>query len=134
MKRYSTSKKRIWIPLITIVFIVSLVVFIIFKEFYLVATVWLIPLFFLPSISRSKRGDPDLIIIDSKLIKRGVPINKEYDLTEYYEFKIEKSIVMIKGLYGYKMVDEIKIRKLILRPIYQDSLETILEKLYYGTM
>ena len=134
MTRYSTSKKRIWIPFVAIIFIVSLVMYIIFKDFYLVATVWLIPLFFLPSISRSRRGDPDLVIIDSKLVKRGRPINKEYDLSEYYEFKIEKSILMIKGLYGYKMVDEIKMRKLIVRPIYQDSLETILKKLYHGMM
>ena len=132
MRRYSTSKKRIWIPFVAIIFIVSLVMYIIFKDFYLVATVWLIPLFFLPSIMRSKRGDPDLVIIDSKLVKRGIPINKEFELSEYYEFKIEKTRIGLKAIYGYKLVDEIKKRELLIRSIYKDSLETILSKFYGG--
>ena len=134
MKKYETSKKRIWIPFVAIVIIASLVIYIIYREFYLSATVLIIPLFFLPSIMRSRRGDPDLVIIDTKLIKRGLPLNKEFELSEYYEFKIEKSIIGIKGIYGYKIVDEIKIRKLIVRGIYQDSLGAILKKIYRGMM
>jgi|LGVF01.2.fsa_nt_gb hypothetical protein len=132
MRRYSTTRKRIWIPFVSVVITVAIVVFIIYKEIYLSATVLIIPLFFLPSILRSRRGDPDLVIIDTKLVKRGIPINKEFELSEYYEFKIEKSILNIKGIYGYKIVDEIKKRDLLVRGIYQDSLETILKKFYHG--
>ena len=132
MRRYETSKKRIWIPLVAIDFIAALVVFILYKDFYLVATVLLIPLFFLPSIMRAKRGDPDLVIIDSKLVKRGLPLNKEIELSEFYDFKIEKTRIGLKAIYGYKLVDEVKIRELIIRAIYQDSLETILKKFYSG--
>ncbi|MCK5388183.1 MAG: hypothetical protein KAJ22_02760 [Candidatus Izimaplasma sp.] len=134
MKRYSTSKKRIWIPFVAILFIAAIVVYISYKDFYLSATVLIIPLFFLPTIIRNRRGDPDLIIIDTKLIIRGIPINKEFDLSEYYEFKIEKSILNIKGIYGYKLIDEITKRDLLVRPIYQDSLEVIMKKFYYKTM
>ena len=132
MKRYSTSKKRIWIPFVVIIVMCAIGIYIIYRDFYLVATILLIPLFFLPSILRSKRGDPDLVIIDSKLIKRGIPLNKEFELSEYYEFKIEKTRLLFKALYGYKLVDEIRIRDLIIRDIYQDSLEEILKKFYSG--
>ncbi len=134
MRRYSTTKKRIWIPFVAIVFIAALVVYIIYKEIYLSLTILILPLFFLPSIMRSRRGDPDLVIIDSKLVIRGVPINKEFELSEYYEFKIEISILKVKGIYGYKLVDEVKKRELLVRGIYQDSLETILKKLYGGML
>lgn len=134
MKRYETSKKRVWIPFVTVIVIAAIVVYIIYQDFYLSATVLIIPLFFLPSIMRSKRGDPDLVIIDAKLIKRGLPLNKEFDLSEYYEFKIEKSFFKINCIYGYKVVDEMKIRDLIVRPIYQDSLEIIMKKFYHGMM
>jgi len=134
MEKYKTFKKRIWIPVIIIIVIISIIVFIIYKDFYLSATILIIPLFFLPTISRSKRRDPDLIIIDSLLIIRGMPINKEFDLREYYEFKIEKSILNIQNIYGYKMVDEVKKRDLLVRPIYQDSLAKILTKLYSKTL
>lgn len=134
MEKYKTFKKRIWIPVIIIIVIISIIVFIIYKDFYLSATILIIPLFFLPTISRSKRRDPDLIIIDSLLIIRGMPINKEFDLREYYEFKIEKSILNIENIYGYKMVDEVKKRDLLVRPIYQDSLVKILTKLYSKTL
>ena len=132
MRRYSTSKKRIWIPFVAIDLIAALVVYILYQDFYLVATVLLIPLFFLPSITRARRGDPDLVIIDSKLVKRGIPINKEFELSEYYEFKIEKTRIGLKAIYGYKLVDEIKKRELLIRSIYKDSLETILSKFYGG--
>ncbi len=134
MEKYKTFKKRIWIPVIIIIVIISIIVFIIYKDFYLSATILIIPLFFLPTISRSKRRDPDLIIIDFLLIIRGMPINKEFDLREYYEFKIEKSILNIENIYGYKMVDEVKKRDLLVRPIYQDSLAKILTKLYSKTL
>jgi len=134
MEKYKTFKKRIWIPVIIIIVIISIIVFIIYKDFYLSATILIIPLFFLPTISRSKRRDPDLIIIDFLLIIRGMPINKEFDLREYYEFKIEKSILNIENIYGYKMVDEVKKRDLLVRPIYQDSLVKILTKLYSKTL
>ncbi len=134
MEKYKTFKKRIWIPVIIIIVIISIIVFIIYKDFYLSATILIIPLFFLPTISRSKRRDPDLIIIDSLLIIRGMPINKEFDLKEYYEFKIEKSILNIENIYGYKMVDEVKKRDLLVRPIYQDPLVKILTKLYSKTL
>ena len=134
MEKYKTFKKRIWIPVIIIIVIISIIVFIIYKDFYLSATILIIPLFFLPTISRSKRRDPDLIIIDFLLIIRGMPINKEFDLREYYEFKIEKSILNIQNIYGYKMVDEVKKRDLLVRPIYQDSLVKILTKLYSKTL
>jgi len=131
MRRYATTKKRIWIPSIVIIFIASLVIYFIYKEIYLSLTILIIPLFFLPSITRSKRGDPDLLIKDSLLLIRGIPINKEFNLSSYYEFKIEKSFLNIKGIYGYKVVDEIVKRDLLVRPIYQDSLETIMKKFYY---
>ena len=134
MEKYKTFKKKIWLPIVLILLIISIIVFIIYKDFYLSATVLIIPLFFLPTISRSKRGDPDLIIIDALLIIRGMPINKEFDLNEYYEFKIEKSILNIKNIYGYKIVDEVEKRDLLVRPIYQDSLVEILKKLYSKTL
>ncbi len=130
MKKYETSKKRVWIPFVIIIGIAAVIIYIIYRDFYLVGTVILIPLFFLPSIMRSKRKDPDLVIIDYKLIKRGRPINKEYELSEYYEFKIEGKFSLTSKIYGYKLVDEIKKRDLLVRPIYQDSLETILKRMY----
>jgi len=129
MVRYSTSKKRIWLPIVVIIIIISIIVYIKYQDFYLTATVLIFPFFFLPSIMRSKRGDPDLIIMDTKLIKRGKPINKEFELSEYYDFKIEKSVLKIKRIYGYKMIDEVKKRDLLVNPIYRDSLEEILIKI-----
>jgi len=129
MIRYSTSKKRIWIPIVTIIIIISILLFIKYKDFYLSATALILPLFFLPRIMRSKRGDPDLAIIDTKLIIRGLPINKEFELTDYYEFKIEESFLKIKRIYGYKMVDEDLRKDLLVKPVYQDSLQHILDKL-----
>lgn len=130
MRRYSTSKKQIWIPVVVMIFIAALVMYILYKEIYLSLTILLVPLFFLPTIMRSRRGDPDLIIKDSLLIIRGIPINKEFDLSEYHEFKIEKSILNIKGIYGYKTVDETLKRDLLVRPKYKDSLEIIIKKFY----
>ncbi len=129
MIRYSTQKKRLWIPMILLIAFMAILIYITYHDFYLSATALLLPLFALPSILRSKRGDPDLAIIDTKLVIRALPINLEYELSEYYEIKIEKNLFQIKRIVGYKMVDETKIKDVLVRPFYQDSLEKILTKL-----
>ncbi len=129
MIRYSTQKKRFWIPMVLLIGFMAILIYITYHDFYLSATALLLPLFALPSILRSKRGDPDLAIIDTKLVIRALPINKEYELSEYYEIKITKNLFGIKRIVGYKIVDEIIISEVLVRPFYQDSLAKILTKL-----
>ncbi len=134
MVRYSITKKGPWIPMTLAVILTGLLIYITYHDLYLAAAALLVPVISLPNFIRSRRGGPDLSIIDHKLVIKALPNNLEYDLSEYYEFKIEKNLFKIKRLVGLKIVDGTEKSDLLVKPIYKDSLETILENLINNRM